>query len=181
MSVENDPRFPIGPFRMPETVQPAQRVAMLSEIAQAPSQLREAVAGLSAAQLDAPYREGGWSRRQVVHHLPDSHMNSFVRFKLALTEECPTIRPYDESKWAELEDATWPDVETSITLLDALHRRWVFLLRSLTDAQWARTFTHPDMGELRLDQNLALYAWHGRHHIAHITSARSISSSEDTG
>jgi hypothetical protein len=131
-----------------------------------------AVAGLDAAQLDAPYRPGGWTVRQVVHHVPESHMNAYIRFKLGLTEDEPTIKPYDEDAWAKLPDVAVTPVETSLALLDELHLRWVTLLRLLDDAQFARTFRHPALGVIRLDGNLALYAWHGKHHTAHITSLR---------
>ncbi len=130
------------------------------------------MAGLSPEQLDTPYRPGGWTVRQVVHHVPDSHINSYIRFKLALTEPEPTIKPYDEALWAELADTPATPVEVSLTLLDSLHGRWVPLLRSLSGADFARQFRHPELGMVRLDGNLALYAWHGRHHVAHITSLR---------
>jgi uncharacterized damage-inducible protein DinB len=166
-----DLRFPIGEFVTPEALTSVQRHQAIDGIATATSQLQDAVAGLSAGQLDVPYRPGGWSVRQVVHHLPDSHMNSYVRLKLALTEEEPTIRTYDEARWAELPDSAAP-VELSIDLLGALHRRWVLLLRSLKDAQWSRRFRHPDLGVMRVDELVAYYDWHGRHHVAHITSLR---------
>ena len=134
--------------------------------------MRAAVAGLTPEQLDTPYRPGGWTVRQVVHHVPDSHINSYVRFKLALTEEEPTIKPYDEARWAKLADTATTPVEVSLTLLDSLHSRWVPLLQSLTEADFARQFRHPELGMVRLDRNLALYAWHGKHHVAHITSLR---------
>jgi len=134
--------------------------------------LRAAVAGLRPEQLDTPYRPGGWTVRQVVHHVPDSHMNSYMRFKLALTEDEPTIKPYDEKLWAELADTPATPVEVSLTLLESMHDRWVRLLRSLQDAHFERQFRHPELGVVRLDRNLALYAWHGKHHVAHITSLR---------
>ncbi len=167
-----DPRFPIGKFTFPESVSPAQQRQFIEEIAAVPSQLRAAVHGLSPEQLDTPYREGGWTVRDVVHHLPDSHLNSYVRFKLALTEDEPTIKPYDEGRWAKLEDTRNTPVEVSLTLLDSLHQRWVNLLRSLSAADLKRKFRHPERGLLSLEQNLALYAWHGKHHVAHITSLR---------
>ncbi|HLI30711.1 MAG TPA: putative metal-dependent hydrolase, partial [Terriglobia bacterium] len=141
-------------------------------IEEVPARLRAAVKGLSDAQLDTPYREGGWTVRQVVHHLADSHMNSYVRFRLALTESEPTIKTYDQTRWAELRDARTAPVEPSLALLESLHKRWVLLLKSLEAADFSRTFRHPDRGTMTLDQNLALYAWHGRHHVAHITSLR---------
>ena len=145
---------------------------MIQEIADTPANLRASVAGLSAEQLDTPYRPGGWTVRQVVHHVPDSHMNSYVRFRLALTEDEPTIKPYDESRWAELADSRTARIETSLALLESLHERWVLLLRSLSPADFRRQFRHPELGVVSLEKNLALYAWHGRHHVAHITSLR---------
>jgi uncharacterized damage-inducible protein DinB len=134
--------------------------------------LRAAVAGLSQEQLDTPYRPGGWTVRQVVHHVPDSHLNSYVRFKLALTEDAPTIKPYDEALWAQLPDAAATPIETSLALLEALHHRWVRMLESTSETDFLRAFRHPEIGMIRLDQNLAMYAWHGKHHVAHITSRR---------
>ena len=167
----NDPRFPIGRFTWPESVSAQEREALVARLAAAPARLRAAVAGLSEAQLDTAYREGGWTIRQVVHHVPDSHMNSYVRFKLTLTEDEPTVKPYDEGGWAKLGDTIETPIETSLVLLESLHARWVTLLRGLTEEQWQRNFRHPVNGLLRLDQVLALYAWHGDHHIAHITNA----------
>ena len=126
--------------------------------------------GLSEQQLDTPYRPEGWTVRQVAHHVPDSHLNSYIRFKLALTEQEPTIKPYDEDRWARLADTPTTPVEVSLALLDSLHDRWVRLLRSLRPEDWKRTFRHPELGPVSLEKNLALYAWHGRHHVAHITS-----------
>jgi uncharacterized damage-inducible protein DinB len=134
--------------------------------------LRAAVRGLSETQLDTEYRPGGWTVRQVVHHMPDSHLNSYVRFKLALTEDEPTIKPYAEDRWAELADSKATPVEVSLTLLDSLHDRWVRLLRPLGEEEWKRTFRHPSLGPMTLEKTLALYAWHGRHHVAHITELR---------
>jgi len=165
-------QYPVGKFRRPEKVSEEQRQASIGSIAETPARLRSAVAGLSPAQLATPYRPGGWTVRQVVHHLPDSHMNSYVRFRLALTEDEPTIKPYDEARWAELTDAKTAPIEASLALLENLHERWVALLRSLSAADWTRTFRHPEMGVMTLEQNLALYDWHGRHHVAHITSLR---------
>ena len=164
----SDSRFPIGRFTYPETVTIEERNNFLDRLASTPARLRAAVAGLTVAQLDTPYREGGWSVRQVVHHVPDSHMNSYVRFKLALTEDEPTVKPYDEAAWARLSDSADTPIETSLLLLETLHARWVTLLRGLTEEQWKRKMKHPENGVLRLDQILALYAWHGDHHIAHI-------------
>ena len=172
-STATDLRFPIGPFRRPsEPLGDAQRQRAIDAITATPANLRAAVAGLTDAQLDTPYRPGGWTVRQVVHHVPDSHMNAYVRFKLALTEDQPTIKPYDEARWAELPDTGETPIETSLVLLERLHDRWVRLLRSLSADQFARTFNHPESGILRLDQLLALYEWHGKHHVAHVTSLR---------
>ncbi len=167
-----DLRYPIGEFTLPNEVTKAQREAWLEEVARLPERVRAALAGLSETQLDTPYRPGGWSVRQVAHHLPDSHLNSYTRFKLALTEANPTIRPYDEAGWAELGDSDAP-IEVSLALLDALHKRWGTLLNSLSESDWQRTFTHPASNQtLTLEQSLANYAWHGEHHLAHITSLR---------
>ena len=167
-----DLRYPIGKFSYDGHLTEDQKRAFLNDVAETPKNLRAAVQGLSAAQLDTPYRPGGWSVRQVVHHVPDSHLNSYVRFKLALTEDEPTIKPYAEDRWAELADTKATPVEVSLTLLDSLHDRWVRLLQSLTRKEWKRTFRHPDLGAMTLEKTLALYAWHGRHHVAHITNLR---------
>jgi uncharacterized damage-inducible protein DinB len=167
-----DPRYPIGKFSYQGPLTPEQKRQYLDDIEQAPARLRAALGGLTDKQLDTPYREGGWTVRQVAHHVPDSHMNSYVRFKLALTEDDPTIKPYMEDRWAELPEARQAPVEPSLALLDALHQRWMLVLRDLTGADWQRTFRHPDLGPMTLEKNLALYAWHGRHHVAHITSLR---------
>ncbi len=168
-----DMQYPIGQCERIKNPTDAQRGAFIDTIAAAPASLAAAVAGLTPAQLDTPYRPGGWTIRQVVHHLPDSHMNAYVRFKLALTEDVPTIKPYDEARWAELPDVKSTPVQTSLALLENLHRRWVVLLRALTPEDWARRFKHPDLGPLTLDTTVQLYAWHGRHHVAHITGLRS--------
>jgi hypothetical protein len=167
-----DLRYPIGKFNFNSSVTEDQKQKCLNDIAQAPANLRAAVKGLSAQQLDTRYRPEGWTVRQVVHHVPDSHMNAYVRYKLALTEEAPTIKPYAEDRWALLADTTATPVEVSLALLDSLHDRWVRLLRSLQAEDWKRTFRHPELGAVSLEKNLALYAWHGRHHVAHITSLR---------
>jgi len=167
-----DLRYPIGKFRYTGPLTDGQKQDALAEIARTPANLRAAVKGLGDEQLDMPYRPDGWTVRQVVHHLPDSHMNSYVRFKLALTEDEPTIKPYAEDRWAELADTKATPIEVSLTLLDSLHDRWVRLLRSLTAEQWKRTFRHPELGVMTLDKALALYAWHGKHHVTHITSLR---------
>ena len=167
----SDPRFPIGKFHRPAEYTRELRTQHIAEIEQAPHHLRQAVAGLTEAQLDTPYREGGWTVRQVVHHVPDSHMNSYIRFKLALTEANPLVKPYAEDLWAELPDSKLP-VEGSLRMLELLHERWVVLLKSMDEAAWKRTFQHPAMGDVPLPMALALYAWHGRHHAAHVTSLR---------
>jgi hypothetical protein len=167
-----DLRYPIGKFKHDGPVTEEKRQRFLGDIAQAPADLRSAVKGLSDAQLDTPYRPGGWTVRQVVHHVPDSHMNSYVRFKLALTEDEPTIKPYAEDCWAELADTKATPVEVSLNLLDSLHDRWVRLLRSLSPEDWKRAFHHPERGPMTLEHALAMYAWHGRHHVAHIISLR---------
>lgn len=167
-----DPRYPIGKFELPKDVTPELRRAAIEDIAATPGRVRAAVAGLSDAQLDTPYREGGWTVRQVVHHLVDSHMNAYIRWRLALTETQPTIKPYDESEWAKLEDAQNAPVEVSLKLLEALHERWVRLLRSVKTEEYARTLLHPDHGVKDLDWLLFLYSWHGKHHTAHITELR---------
>ena len=168
----SDLRYPIGKFTTEGVALAAERAHFIEQIERTPAELRAAVQGLSREQLDTPYRLGGWTVRQVVHHLPDSHMNSVIRFKLALTEEEPTIKPYDEDLWARLGDVRNTPVEVSLRLLESLHERWVALLRSLRDEDWARKFRHPELGMVSLETNLALYAWHGRHHVAHITALR---------
>ena len=167
-----DLRFPIGKFRFDGPLTKDQSQKALDDIANTPANLRAAVKGLTDAQLDTPYRPGGWTVRQAVHHVPDSHLNSYVRFKLALTEDEPTIKPYAEDRWAELADTKATPIEVSLTMLDSLHDRWVRLLRSLTPGDWKRTFRHPELGPMTLEKTLALYAWHGRHHVSHVTELR---------
>jgi uncharacterized damage-inducible protein DinB len=167
-----DQRYPIGEFSFDGTLTEAQKAKYLDDVEQAPARLRSAVRGLSDQQLDTPYREGGWTVRQVVHHVPESHMNSYIRFKLALTEEVPTIRPYMEDRWAKLPDATTAPVELSLVLLEFLHKRWMLVLRAMKPEEWKRTFRHPEIGLMTLEKALALYSWHGRHHLAHVTSLR---------
>ena len=166
-----DPRYPIGKYEMPK-VTPELRTGAIAEIAKLPAKLRESVTGLNDAQLETPYRDGGWTVRQVVHHVPDSHMNAYIRWRLALTEQEPTIKPYEESEWAKLEDAAHAPVEVSLRLLEPLHERWVRLLGSLKAEDFARTFRHPDFGVRTLDWMLFLYAWHGKHHTAHVMELR---------
>ena len=168
----SDPRYPIGKFSFPESLTTDQRNQLIDDIEKTPANMRTAVKGLSPQQLDTPYRDGGWTVRQVTHHVPDSHMNAYIRFKLALTEDEPTIKPYQEDRWAELADSRVTPIETSLSLLDSLHQRWILLLRSFTAAHWKKTFRHPEVGVLTLDKTVALYAWHGKHHVAHITALR---------
>ncbi len=166
-----DPRYPVGKFVPEENLSDARRSELIAQIAEAPAKLRAALKGLNEKQLDTPYREGGWSVRQVAHHLPDSHMNAYVRFKLALTEDFPTIKTYDQKLWAETADAKGP-VEPSVELLDSLHQRWVALLKSMSAADYKRKLNHPELGEVVLEKYLGMYAWHGRHHVAHVTALR---------
>jgi uncharacterized damage-inducible protein DinB len=167
-----DLRYPIGKFHFAGPPTEPERKKYIDEISEASANLRAAVKGLSDQQLDTPYRPEGWTVRQVAHHVPDSHLNAYVRFKLALTEEEPTIKTYAEDRWARLPDTAATPVEVSLTLLDSLHNRWVRLLHSLQPEDWKRTFRHPELGLVSLEKNLALYAWHGRHHVAHIMSLR---------
>ena len=167
-----DLRYPIGKMEMPKEVSALRRQLAIESIASAPKKLREAVHGLNEAQLDTPYREGGWTVRQVVHHVPDSHMNAYIRLRLALTEDNPTIRPYAEATWAELIDAKSGPIEVSQTLLDSLHERWDRLWRSLKGEEFSRTLVHPEHGERTIDWLLFVYEWHGKHHTAHITELR---------
>jgi uncharacterized damage-inducible protein DinB len=168
-----DPRYPIGRFEYAGPADAAGRAAHIADIAATPARLRAAVAGLDDAQLDTPYRDGGWTVRQVVHHVPDSHLNAYTRCKLAVTEQRPTIKPYDEAAWAELADARTLPVDVSLALLEALHARWVHFLRSLPGDAWAREISHPEWdAPMSLDKILALYAWHGRHHEAHVVELR---------
>jgi len=167
-----DPRYPIGKFNWSGSSTAEERSRFIDEIAAVPQLMRSAAAGLNSSQLDTPYREGGWTVRQVVHHVPDSHMNSYIRFKLALTEHEPTIKPYNEAVWAELTDARTAPIEPSLNLLEGLHHRWTLLLRSLSAEDVKRKFYHPELGVVTIEQYIALYAWHGKHHVAHITSLR---------
>jgi uncharacterized damage-inducible protein DinB len=167
-----DLRYPIGKFEPVTDVTDSLRQEWIESIAQAPGIIRAAVRGLSAEQLDTPYRPEGWTVRQVVHHVADSHLNAYTRFRLALTEDGPTIKPYHEDRWARLEDARTAPVDVSLALLDSLHNRWVLLLRSMSRADFSRTFNHPEHGVRTLENTLGLYVWHGRHHTAHITSLR---------
>ena len=168
-----DPRFPTGKFQFNPDVSPEMRRTAIAAIRETPSALRAAVRGLNETQLNTPYRDGGWTVRQVVHHVPESHMNAYIRFKLALTEDTPTIKPYDEDGWSKLGDVSRTPIETSLALLDALHQRWVTLLDVMTPADFTRPLVHPEIGRIPLDRMLQLYAWHGPHHVAHITTLRS--------
>ena len=166
-------QYPIGPFRRPENPTAEQMAAWIEEIAVLPSELRAAVEGLSGEHLDTPYREGGWTVRQVVHHLADSHINAYCRVRIAATETEATIRPYDEKTWAELPDARTGPAEVSLALVEALHTRWAALARTLTPEQLRSVYHHPEHANpMVLDMTLAMYAWHGKHHVAHITSLR---------
>ena len=167
----NDLRYPVGEFEKPSEVSAEKRAEFIQAIRDLPQKLAEAVAGLTDEQLDTPYRPEGWTVRQTVHHVADSHINSLTRFKLALTEDKPTIRPYFEDRWAKLADSFLP-VDVWLRIIEGLHERWVVLLESLTDEDFRRPLIHPDSGDWTIDQFLALYEWHGRHHTAHITSLR---------
>lgn len=166
-----DLRYPIGKVKRVSTLSPDERRVAIENIAQTPARLSDAVAGLTQEQLDTPYRDGGWTVRQLVHHVADSHMNAYIRFKLALTENEPTIKPYDEAAWAELADSKMP-IAISMSLLVALHERWVAILRAMKPEDFARTLRHPELGLVTLDGNLGIYSWHGRHHTAHVTALR---------
>jgi uncharacterized damage-inducible protein DinB len=170
--MEPDLRYPVGKFESVMRLTPEQRREYIEVIADAPARLASAVANLSPAQIDTPYRPGGWSVRQLVHHIADSHMNALARFKLTLTEDEPTVKTYEESLWAELADTKTPPIEPSLVLIDNLHKRWVILLRSLGATDWPRKFRHPHWGAATVDFLLAQYSWHCRHHVAHITSLR---------
>lgn len=167
-----DLRYPIGKFQSQASYSSAERAAFIQDISELPAKLRAAVTGLTEQQLETPYREGGWTVRQVVHHLADSHMNSYIRFRLAVTENAPTIKPYNEAAWAELTDAKHEPVEVSLKLLESMHHRWVVLLRSFKTEDWKRTFVHPERGALDLATTVAMYAWHGEHHLAHVMNVR---------
>jgi uncharacterized damage-inducible protein DinB len=168
----DDLRYPVGRFQRPASLSADERRAAIDAVAATPADLRAAVRGLTDAQLDTPYRPDGWTVRQVVHHVPDSHANALIRFKLALTEDTPTIKPYNEAAWATLDDARSTPIETSLSLVDGLHDRWLRILRAMSPADFSRGLLHPENGLMTLDQMLALYSWHGRHHVAHITSLR---------
>jgi hypothetical protein len=168
----DDLRFPVGTFVFDKHTSPDKRAAWIRQIAEAPALMRSAIGGLNTRQIETPYRPGGWTVRQVVHHVPDSHLNAYCRYKLALTEDNPTIKPYDEAAWANVADTARTPPEVSLALLDALHARWVVLLESMTAADFERPLQHPERGAITLDWMLQLYAWHGRHHAAHVTALR---------
>ena len=167
-----DPRFPIGKFHYEGPPSADQRRKLIAEIEQTPAAIRAAVQDLSPTQMDTPYRDAGWNVRQVVHHVPESHMNAYIRFKLALTEDEPTIKPYEEDRWAKLPDVQSTPLEVSLSLMDLLHDRWVRVLKAIKPEEWKRNFKHPELGVVPLEKNLCLYSWHGRHHVAHITELR---------
>ena len=170
----SDPlRFPVGEFQPRPRLREDERIACIDAIASLPAALRDATADLDNSQLDTVYREGGWTLRQVVHHVADSHVNSYCRFKLTMTEDVPTIRTYDEVTWADLPDGSSAPIELSLDIIDAIHRRWTVFLRDVDPESWKRRrLNHPEHGEMRFDTLLDMYAWHGRHHVAHITSLR---------
>lgn len=169
---ETSVQYPVGRFTLPDSVTADALSAAIEEITALPAAMRAAVQGLTAAQLEAPYRDGGWTVRQVVHHVADSHMHAYIRVKFALTEESPTIRPYDEAAWAALPDVAALPADVSLFLIDGIHSRWVACIRGLDAAQFVRPFVHPELGPQRIDGSLLRYAWHGRHHTAHITALR---------
>jgi uncharacterized damage-inducible protein DinB len=167
-----DLRYPIGRLQMEPQLTEEKRREMIDQIEQTPARLRAAVEGLTPEQLDTPYRPDGWTVRQVAHHVPDSHVNAYIRFKLALTEDTPPIKTYEESEWAKLPDTFSVPVEVSLVLLESVHQRWVAVLRSMSAADFERTLRHPDHGIINLNQLLCIYSWHGRHHVAHVTGLR---------
>lgn len=164
--------YPIGPFSPKEHITPEERGRLIDDLSAQPAMFRAAVAGLTQEQLDTRYRPGGWTVRQVIHHVPDSHLNSYVRFKWAVTEDNPAIKVYDQSAWGETKDSLEGDIEPSLSLLEALHERWTAWLRTLSEDDWKRTFQHPELGPVGLEKNLQLYAWHGEHHLAHINGLK---------
>ena len=167
-----DPRYPVGKFAPKPHLTTDERTTLIGQIADAPNQLVQAIAGLSEEQLNTPYRDGGWTVRQVVHHVADSHMNAFTRFRLAVTENNPTVKPYDEKRWSELVDSRTAPIAASIPIVEGLHARWVMMLKSFSAADFERPLQHPENGPMDVDRLLQLYAWHGRHHVAHVTELR---------
>ena len=169
---EDSLSYPIGPFAPKEHITPDVRGRLIDDLAAQPAKFRAAVTGLSQEQLDTPYRPGGWTVRQVIHHVPDSHLNSYVRFKWAVTEDDPAIKVYDQAAWGATQDSREGNIEPSLTLLEALHERWTAWLRTLSEDDWKRTFRHPELGSVSLERNLQLYAWHGEHHLAHVSGLK---------
>ncbi len=174
-------RYPVGRYHPAPSLSAEDRALLVADIAAVPAEVRAVVVALSPAALDSPYRPGGWTARQVVHHLPDSHMNAYMRFKLAVTEDEPTIKPYDEAAWAALPDGSSDDVESSLLLLEALHRRWTELMHSFGEAEWRRVYRHPERGVVTLAENLQLYAWHGRHHLGHLAIVAGLTAAGGAG
>jgi len=170
--MNDDLRYPTGKWVRQPSLDAGAHAAMIQEIASVPSALAAAVKGLTDAQLDTPYRDGGWTPRQIVHHIADSHMNAYIRFKLGMTEENPTIKPYDEKKWAETTDGKGAPADLSLAVIDGVHRRWVQYMKSFDAGAFSRTIVHPERGPMTLSDLLQLYAWHGKHHTAHITGLR---------
>jgi uncharacterized damage-inducible protein DinB len=168
----NDLRYPIGPFRAPGRLKPDQRASLLGQLRLAPRRLRDAVRGLSESQIDTPYRPEGWTVRQVVHHVADSHVHGYLRCKHVLTEDQPTLETYEQDDWAALDDAREAPLEPSLSVLDGVHDRWAMVLERLPADAWSRGAHHPESGDVTLDDLLALYVWHGDHHVAHLTALR---------
>jgi hypothetical protein len=174
-------RYPIGPFQPRSGLTAEERESFVNDIAGFPVRFRAAVEGLSESQLDTPYRDGGWTVRQVAHHVPDSHLQGYVRFKLAMTEDAPVIKTYEQAAWGDTEDSRSAPVDCSLDLLEGLHKRWAYLLRSLSEEDFARTYRHPEMGEVSLETTLQLYAWHGKHHLAHVKLVAGLGGKIDGG
>jgi hypothetical protein len=170
--MKSDLQFPVGKFTYDGPYSEEQRSTLIAQIEQAPAEMRQAYEQLPSGGIDTPYRPGGWTARQVIHHVPESHMHSYLRFKFAMAETEPTIKPYDEAAWAVMPDVSSTPPEVSLALLDALHHRWVAFLRTLKPEDWKRTFRHPQLGVMTLDRTLGLYAWHGRHHTGHLLSIK---------
>jgi hypothetical protein len=171
-AVTPDLSYPIGKWQFTPNMNAEHRAALIQQIVEAPAQFKAAVKGLTDQQLDTPYRPGGWTVRQLVHHLPDSHLNAYIRFKWALTENAPPIKAYDEKAWAETPEVNTTPVGCSLAILASLHERWVTLMKAMSDAEWQRTIEHPENGAMSLEKLLAIYSWHGRHHTAHVTELR---------
>lgn len=165
-------RYPIGEFNSTQEINPEMRGKFIQTIENLPARLREEVKDLDETQLDTPYRQDGWTVRQLIHHVADSHINSFCRFKLGLSEDAPTIKPYDEASWAEMADSKNAQIDLSLFMIDGVHARWTMLLKSMSDADFKREINHPERGGMSLNSLLALYDWHSRHHTAHIAKLR---------